>query len=819
MIINSVLITLFDVVISYILAAASGVAINWGFTAVLAGVTFFCALITGALSSRGHWVSGMLLGYGGLGAAVILLRSQMVSGILYIGESVISRVNEVYGMEFSMGIRNSGDEIRALLVFWMVLWLAVPCMTCVGSSRLKFWIMMELSVISLGAMLALNRAPGFRTGGALCAVLLLTRLVTSLEEDRVSRDLRAFRAGIKVDRDKIYRYRQKPLLPAEGSSGSDRMFAGFRRKIILPVAVFTAAAVLTLVLGPGLLSQNTRAMKFQTDLEQYVRSLGSASITDGGLSNRKPKKTHKVMLTLDIQEDDGPEGTESGFMTEYADKEYFLRGFTGDYYDGNRWNRYTDKGAFDKLYPGMSKYDRASFVNDLAFESIESGSNLRTFISDSLGGDMYIDSGPRTLHKTTVTYKNVQDRYEYAPAYVSHRGLSGELDSDCDSTYLRKSGVDSVTYDGYYSSGLSSWGETDDEEYEAYARANYMDVPENLRSRLTKMLNPDKFPTLGSKVGAVTSYLQKNFKYSTSLDNLNFGEDFVDHFLEYRKGYCTHFATLGTLMFRNMGIPARYVTGYAVSYNFISKTSGGSVHYVSDVKDDDAHAWCEIYVADIGWIPVDVTPGSKFDYNFSAYSNTLGAVSGIDGADQIRREIEGREKEDETESESGAGASGDGYSNSYATTAAAATTQAQTASGEAGGAGSGQKDGRNRSMYKKILRIALPLIAIALLLIAVFLWRKSFPARMRRPVRQEGPRAFTVINRRVMAVFRHFRLKKQDTESECEFLERVCGDAAAAQAYYQVLEKEKYSSGSQLTEGDIAVCKEFLDQLLKAVVQ
>lgn len=41
------------------------------------------------------------------------------------------------------------------------------------------------------------------------------------------------------------------------------------------------------------------------------------------------------------------------------------------------------------------------------------------------------------------------------------------------------------------------------------------------------------------------------------------GEDFVNKFLnETKKGYCTHFASAAVLMFRYMGIPARYVEGY-----------------------------------------------------------------------------------------------------------------------------------------------------------------------------------------------------------------------------------------------------------------
>ncbi len=79
------------------------------------------------------------------------------------------------------------------------------------------------------------------------------------------------------------------------------------------------------------------------------------------------------------------------------------------------------------------------------------------------------------------------------------------------------------------------------------------------------------------------------------------GEDYVNWFLnESHQGYCMHYATAGTLLLRAMGIPARYVSGYVVDV----PRSGYAV-----VPDSAAHAWVEIYFDDIGWYPVECTPG------------------------------------------------------------------------------------------------------------------------------------------------------------------------------------------------------------------
>lgn len=79
------------------------------------------------------------------------------------------------------------------------------------------------------------------------------------------------------------------------------------------------------------------------------------------------------------------------------------------------------------------------------------------------------------------------------------------------------------------------------------------------------------------------------------------GSTFLDYFLlESRQGYCSHFATAFVLLARTQGIPARYVQGYCVPVRDNEPTV---------VVSDMAHAWPEVYIEDIGWIPFEPTPG------------------------------------------------------------------------------------------------------------------------------------------------------------------------------------------------------------------
>ena len=82
-------------------------------------------------------------------------------------------------------------------------------------------------------------------------------------------------------------------------------------------------------------------------------------------------------------------------------------------------------------------------------------------------------------------------------------------------------------------------------------------------------------------------------------------EDFVAWFLlEHRQGYCMHYATAGTILARMAGIPARYCEGYLISEDDLSEKDG---HWYAQMKDSSAHAWTEIYLEGIGWIPFEFT--------------------------------------------------------------------------------------------------------------------------------------------------------------------------------------------------------------------
>jgi transglutaminase-like putative cysteine protease len=104
-------------------------------------------------------------------------------------------------------------------------------------------------------------------------------------------------------------------------------------------------------------------------------------------------------------------------------------------------------------------------------------------------------------------------------------------------------------------------------------------------------------------VMALTTHLQRGFRYTLDLPPVPAGRDPVDWFLfDVKTGYCEQFATAETLMLRSLSIPARLATGYSTGdYDPLLNQSV--------VRERDAHAWVEVWFPGHGWVPVDPTPG------------------------------------------------------------------------------------------------------------------------------------------------------------------------------------------------------------------
>jgi transglutaminase-like putative cysteine protease len=109
-----------------------------------------------------------------------------------------------------------------------------------------------------------------------------------------------------------------------------------------------------------------------------------------------------------------------------------------------------------------------------------------------------------------------------------------------------------------------------------------------------------QFATADKIVLAALKFFRQEAFYYTLRPPL-LGEQAMDEFLfDTRRGFCEHYASAFVFLMRAAGVPARVVTGY----------QGGEINPVDGfliVRQSDAHAWAEIWLADRGWVRVDPT--------------------------------------------------------------------------------------------------------------------------------------------------------------------------------------------------------------------
>jgi len=99
------------------------------------------------------------------------------------------------------------------------------------------------------------------------------------------------------------------------------------------------------------------------------------------------------------------------------------------------------------------------------------------------------------------------------------------------------------------------------------------------------------------------------YQYDLSPPRAPADQDPTDFFLfSSRHGFCTHFATAMVVLAREVGIPARLVTGYA---------AGHLDHGRLVVRAADAHAWPELWIAGRGWITFEPTPSFPTPWQIS----------------------------------------------------------------------------------------------------------------------------------------------------------------------------------------------------------
>ncbi len=174
--------------------------------------------------------------------------------------------------------------------------------------------------------------------------------------------------------------------------------------------------------------------------------------------------------------------------------------------------------------------------------------------------------------------------------------------------------------------------------YPAAVADRYLQLPASLSQRARALAHRigDRESDPYDKAEAIEHYLRTNYRYSTVVKPPPPGRDAVDWFLyDLREDFCEYFASAMVVMLRELGVPARVVEG------FTPGTFDANVQkYV--VREQDAHAWVEVYFAGYGWVEFEPTPSqSTFARSEGEFDDVLsGGGVGAQG-DRPERERSG----------------------------------------------------------------------------------------------------------------------------------------------------------------------------------
>ncbi|GAB3016455.1 transglutaminase family protein [Niabella terrae] len=103
----------------------------------------------------------------------------------------------------------------------------------------------------------------------------------------------------------------------------------------------------------------------------------------------------------------------------------------------------------------------------------------------------------------------------------------------------------------------------------------------------------------------LTRRIYRDFKYSAGFTTISTPLTVV---MEEKKGVCQDFAHLAIACFQSVGLAARYVSGYLETLPPPGqpKLTGA----------DASHAWCAVYIPEMGWVDLDPTNNKHPDESY-----------------------------------------------------------------------------------------------------------------------------------------------------------------------------------------------------------
>lgn len=347
-----------------------------------------------------------------------------------------------------------------------------------------------------------------------------------------------------------------------------------------------------------------------TSLERFSASLGIGNLKMynhklGALNSVSFKETTDLIIEAD----------------EAIGENVYLKGYTGTEYGNNCWNNFSNS-----LYESYNDIFSSFYKNKL-------------FPQDMLTN--YIITQYHTnLTKINIKSQYINEKYNYTPYLSFPSGAITYIDDtliklDNFKEYSFMVSTDQINENNFYDvlEDINYEINSTFQQYTDFVYENYCKVPDtepmnqiyNQFIADSNILNQNTY----QKLQSIKDILAENAEYTLNPGKTPRSEDFVNYFLtQNHKGYCVHFATSGVILARMAGIPARYSEGYVLLKDDFNKNNlTDNYTYQIEIKDNRAHAWAEIYIDGLGWIPYEFTPSAAIALNNNETVNTSTSIS------------------------------------------------------------------------------------------------------------------------------------------------------------------------------------------------
>lgn len=370
-------------------------------------------------------------------------------------------------------------------------------------------------------------------------------------------------------------------------SDPKRKHSLFTRCSIFMVAVlFTlvcVSVIITSIWGTELSNTVYSVEGFISRSMQRITGKAKDTIADGHVSNGNNYRAGEIQLEV--------------IALEQPTEVLYLKGFSGGEYIGGEWEPADEQAVFHEMALALHWEEWESWIRGLYY-------NLYFGMNQASTENL---SGPRTLF-----LRHVSETYDtiYSPYYSGWIDWGDSMKWGYIFDYYEESeiNIDWENVPDHFEM-MRDWYQQVQTAYIQEIPNAYTQVPGEMLPRLTELCRDNPLDSLDQVTAFILTILQFNVSYTLTPGRAPFNQDIVEYFLfDNHEGYCVHFASAATLMYRLYGIPARYASGYAVEPSaFVQQENG---RWKAEVTDESAHAWTEIFLEDYGWTPVEVTPSA-----------------------------------------------------------------------------------------------------------------------------------------------------------------------------------------------------------------